>query len=104
MKKVLLDENLPQPLRHRLRNCEVSTVGFMGWSGVQNGELIELINGDFDILVTADQNLRYQQNLKDRLVSIIELPATRLEEILRFLSELDSAIENAEIGGYTVIR
>ena len=38
----------------------------MGWSGIQNGELVRLIDGDFDVLLTGDQNLRYQQNLTDR--------------------------------------
>ena len=55
MKRIILDENLPQPLRHEFCDHDVVTVGFMGWSGTQNGELI---NGEFDVLITGDQNLR----------------------------------------------
>ena len=74
MKSIILDENLPQPLRHEFGDHDVVTVGFMGWSGVRNGDLIKLIDAEFDIFITGDQNLRYQQNLKERLISIIELP------------------------------
>ena len=54
MKKVLLDENLPQLLRHHLTNFDVVTVQYQGWAGIQNGELISLIDGKFDVLLTAD--------------------------------------------------
>jgi hypothetical protein len=103
VKKILHDEKLPQPLRHHLAGHEVSTVGFMGWSGTKNGELITLIDGTFDIFITGDQNLRYQQNLKQRKVCIIELPATRLDELLPLLPQILSAIESSSNGSYTRI-
>lgn len=103
MKKILLDENLPQPLRHHLAGHEVSTVGFMGWSGTKNGALITLIEGTFDILITGDQNLRYQQNLSQRKVSIIELPATRLDALLPLVPQILAAIDSSGNGSYTRI-
>ena len=54
MKRIILDENLPQPLRHEFCDHDVVTVGFVGWSGTQNGELIKLIDGKFDVLITGD--------------------------------------------------
>ena len=77
VKKVILDENLPIPLRHKFPDCDVVTVQCKGWSGVQNGDLIRLIDGNFDVFITADKNLRYQQNLKGRLISIVEIPLLR---------------------------
>ncbi|MFZ9938315.1 MAG: hypothetical protein ACO3JG_14855 [Luteolibacter sp.] len=64
MKKVILDENLPVSLRHHLTDFDVVTVQYQGWAGIQNGDLIALVDGLFDFLLTADQNLRYQQNLE----------------------------------------
>ena len=63
MKRIILDENLPQPLRHEFCNHDTVTVGFMGWSGTQNGDLIKLIDGEFDILVTGDQNIEISTEL-----------------------------------------
>ena len=103
MKRILLDENLPQPLRHCLVGHEVATVGFMGWSGTKNGELINLIESAFDIFITGDQNLRYQQNLRQRKGAIIELPATRLDALLPLVPEILLAIENSASGSYTRI-
>ncbi len=103
MKKILLDENLPQPLRHHLHGHDVVTIGYLGWSGIQNGELIGLIDGKFDILITSDQNLRYQQNLRGRKISIIELPHTRLEPILEILPGIHEAIQAASEGSYARI-
>ena len=100
MKKVLLDENLPQPLRERLLEFEVFTVGYMEWSGIQNGELVSLIDGDFDVLVTGDKNLRYQQNLSDRRVAIVEVPFTRLDQLLTVLPSIIRAIRESAEGSY----
>ncbi len=74
MKKIILDENIPLALRNSLSRHHVTTVQKEGWGGINNGELINLIEGRFDIFITADKNLRYQQNLFRRLIAIIELP------------------------------
>ena len=78
MKTILLDENLPVPLRHLLSEFKVVTVQHQGWAGKQNGELIHLIDGKFDVFLTGDKNLRYQQRIAGRMISIVELPFTRL--------------------------
>ena len=65
--KVLLDENLPHRLRHRLGSHEVSTVSYMGWAGLKNGELLKAAEAaGFEVLVTGDQTLPYEQNLAER--------------------------------------
>jgi len=74
MKRVLLDECTPTPLGLVLHGVEVFTVESAGWKGLKNGRLVELADAEFDVLITADKNLRYQQNLTQRKIGIIELP------------------------------
>ncbi|MCY7353407.1 MAG: DUF5615 family PIN-like protein [Cytophagaceae bacterium] len=62
--KVLLDENLPRKLKFRLAPHEVFTVREMGWTGQKNGRLLKLMHkSGFQLLITADENLSFQQNL-----------------------------------------
>ena len=61
--RVLLDESLPQPLGRLLVGHAVRTVGQAGWASFKNGILLRLASTDFDVLVTADQNIEFQQNL-----------------------------------------
>ena len=61
---------------------ECATVKDLGWKGIKNGELLRLAEGQFDLFITADQNIRYQQNLKERRISILELSTNDLRRIL----------------------
>ncbi|MEO9886964.1 MAG: DUF5615 family PIN-like protein [Balneola sp.] len=57
--KVLLDENIPKKLKTELSEYNVSTVQEMGWNGVQNGKLLDLLKEyNFDLLITADKNMK----------------------------------------------
>jgi len=79
MRRVLLDHCVPRPFRNMLTGCDVSTTHEMGWAEFKNGELIKAAeNAGFDIFITADKNLRYQQNLSERRIAVIELPTNRL--------------------------
>lgn len=82
--KVLLDENLPHQLRAELPGHDVYTVAFMKWSGVENGALLQraAANG-FDVLVTNDRGLEYQQNQDSLPLSVVVLlpPANTIEAI-----------------------
>ena len=73
--KILLDESVPQKLRLLLEgNHAVSTTWFMEWSGLKNGALLsEAESAGFDLLVTADQELEYQQNLGGRRLAVVVL-------------------------------
>lgn len=103
MKKVILDENLPVPLRHHVTEFDVVTLQYQGWSGIKNGELIALIDGRFDVLVTADQNLRYQQNLRNRAIAIVELPFIRRSSIPLWIDRIRNAILAAQPGDFIQI-
>lgn len=71
--RLLLDESLPWRLGRLLIGHETSSVQRMGWSSVQNGELLRLAAGRFDALITADQNIEFQQNLSALPVSVFVL-------------------------------
>ncbi len=73
--KVLLDECVPRKLRRELEDHEVFTVTEHGWSGIKNGNLLALAAPEFDVFLTVDQNLKYQQNLKNFNIAIILLTA-----------------------------
>ncbi len=86
--RILLDESLPRELARELTGHSVRTVVQMGWSGVKNGELLRLAASDFDVLLTADQNLEHQQNLRRVDVGIVVLVAVnnRIETLRPLVS------------------
>ena len=89
--KLLLDENLPKKLKNDLADFEVFTVQEMGWSGKQNGELLELmISNGFEALITADKNLQNQQNFKKYPIPVLTLNVKLLtyQHMLKLLPKL----------------
>lgn len=105
MKRVLFDENMPRKLRRELPQFIVRTVQEEGWAGFENGNLLRRASGSFDVLLTADQRLRYQQNVArfEIGVVIIETVDTTLGNLRRFLPEIHAAIENATPGVVVVV-
>ena len=83
--RVLLDEDVTRRLKGELLGHEVLTVVEMGWQGRKNGELLALADMSFDVLVTADRNMRYQQNLArlQRLAVVVILAHNTNIETLR---------------------
>ena len=74
MRRILLDENLPHKLRHLLRGHDVRTVAYQGWAGLSNGELLRAVEeAGFEVMITADHGIRYQQNRKNSSVGLIVL-------------------------------
>ena len=82
--KLLLDESLPQDLRLHLSGHEAVTVPFRGWASKRNGELLRLASPEFDVFITADQNLEHQQNIGqfDIAVVILMAPSNRLADLM----------------------
>jgi hypothetical protein len=62
--RILLDEGVPKIIQKRLSQLSISNVEEMGWRGIKNGALLDLMAGQFQILITTDKNLPSQQNLK----------------------------------------
>ena len=102
--RVLLDECLPRPLKRLLVGYDVETIQERGWGGIKNGELLSLAEEHFDVFLTADQNLRYQQNLSDRKIAIVELPVNRRAAVLPLITQIIEAIEKAVPGSYIVVK
>jgi hypothetical protein len=73
--KVLLDECLPKKLKRDVQADVVKTVPEMGWAGTKNGALLRLVEREFDVFLTNDQNLEHQQNLKRFDLAIVVLVA-----------------------------
>ena len=81
--RILLDEDLPRRLASRLVGHEVSTVQRCGWAGVKNGKLLVLAATQFDVLLTMDSNLEYQQNLATLPIGVLVIQAVsnRIEHL-----------------------
>lgn len=104
MRTALLDECTPTPLAAGLTGVEVNTVESLGWKGIKNGRLVELAEAQFDILITADKNLRYQQNITDRTLAIIELPFNSWPRLREKIDLIQSAIDSVKPGEYVQLR
>ena len=89
--RVLLDECVPWPIHLALAGHECASVQGRGWEGRRNGELLGAAEVEFDVFLTADQNLAYQQNLRGRRIGVIVL----LTNDLRRLRAASMAIAEA---------
>jgi predicted nuclease of predicted toxin-antitoxin system len=99
--RILLDEQLPRQLARQLRGHQVRTVQQQGWAGLGNGELLRrAAAGGFEILLTADQNLQFQQNLTGSPLSVIILVAqtNKLEDLAPLLPHLLREIRGVRPG------
>lgn len=102
--RILLDESLPRELKQELPGHDVQTVQDAGWSGLKNGELLRLAAERFDLFVTADQNLQYQQNLGALPLSVVVLvaKANRMQDLRSLAPKLLAHL--ADIPERTLIR
>lgn len=76
----------------------ISTVQEMGWAGVQNGELLRRAEEHFDVLITADRNLRYQQNLSGRKLAILVLPSNQVPLVTRLVPVVETLLITIQPG------
>jgi predicted nuclease of predicted toxin-antitoxin system len=100
--KILLDECIDCKLAREFTSCEVMTVPQMGWAGIKNGKLLALAQLEFDIFVTVDRNLSFQQNLSQFDLAVIVLIASsnRLADLKPLTSKviaLLSAVKKGEV-------
>ncbi len=99
--KILFDQGTPVPLRRHLLLQTVETAAELGWSVLGNGELIAAAEeAGFDLMITTDQNLRYQQNLAERRIGIVVLMTTSWPRIQRQVQEVIAAVNGLPPGGY----
>jgi predicted nuclease of predicted toxin-antitoxin system len=98
--RILFDQGTPVPLRRHLSGHAISTAYELGWSALTNGDLLAAAETKFDLLLTTDQNLRYQQNLAGRKLAILVLPTTNWPEIQQHAAEVMAAVSAIKPGGY----
>jgi hypothetical protein len=102
--RLLFDQGTPVPLRNHLPNHIVETVYEKGWNNTKNGDLLTLAERDnFDALITTDQNLRYQQNLRARKISIVVLLTTSWPRIKNHIIPVIETIDTLNSGSYEEI-
>jgi len=98
--KLLIDECLPRALKRLISEHECRTVQEMGWSGKQNGVLLLLAEKEFDVLVTIDQGMEYEQNLANREIALLVLGArsNQIEDLTPVVPGALSALRNVHSG------
>ncbi|MFN0076680.1 MAG: DUF5615 family PIN-like protein [Prosthecobacter sp.] len=101
--RVLIDECLPRPLKSRLTGHDYRTVQEMGWDGVKNGQLLLLAEQDFEVFLTGDKNLRYQQNLATRQIAIVLLPTTHWPTLQQQISLVQTAMAGVQLGEFVEV-
>jgi hypothetical protein len=96
--RLLLDESLPRPLAALLIGHDVRTVAQMGWQGLANGALLRQAAVRFDAVVTADQNIQFQQNVNTLPISVVVFVAAsnRLESLEPLIPSVLRALETLE--------
>jgi predicted nuclease of predicted toxin-antitoxin system len=104
--RVLLDESLPRTLVGHLSSVVAETVYDRGWSGLKNGELLQRASESFDVFLTADQNLPYQQNLSGYGIRVVVLAAVtnRVVDLAPLVERALRIAEELEVGQVEVVR
>jgi hypothetical protein len=102
--KILLDEGVPKIIQKHLSQLSISSVEEMGWRGITNGAWLDLIAGQFQVLITTDKNLPSQQNLIKRQISLVILPTNDIPTIIGLLSEIERAIAEISPGEFKQLR
>jgi len=97
---------MPRKLRREMPEVSVQTVQEAGWAGFENGDLLRRASGSFDVLLTADQRMRYQQNVTQFEVGIVVIETfdTTLSNLRLLLPEIRTAIENVTPGTVVIVK
>lgn len=99
--RVLLDENIPHDLRSHFRHHDTVTVAYAGWAGLKNGSLLDAAEtAGFEVLVTGDLSLTYQQNFAGRRIAIVSLSAVGWPIIERHVASIVAAVDMIKSGTF----
>jgi hypothetical protein len=98
--RILFDQGTPVPLRDHLIEHTVQTAFELGWANLENGALLSAAEDSFDLLITTDQSLRYQQNLAGRKLSVLVLMTTSWPRLREQLPRIIDAISRITDGEY----
>jgi predicted nuclease of predicted toxin-antitoxin system len=100
VRRILFDENLPRLLRRDLPEFSIRTVQEEGWGSYQNGQLLRRAETAFDVLLTADRRMEYQQHLASFSIGIVVIvtPRLRLQELRSVLNPVRAALADVKAG------
>jgi hypothetical protein len=103
--KIILDESAPQKLRLLIDSRHVVvTTWFQGWSGLKNGALLSAVDeAGYDLFITADQEIAYQQNLTGRRIALLVLSTNNWGVVKEQVKTITAAIEATTAGSYTFV-
>jgi hypothetical protein len=98
--RVLLDECLPRRLKVDLPDHEVRTAQEEGWTGLKNGALLRAAAGRFDVLLTVDRSIAFQQNLRGLSIGVLAMvvPSNRLVDIRPLMAQVRQALSKVRAG------
>ena len=96
--KILLDECVPWPIHKLLTGHECKTAQQRGCGGLKNGDLLRLAEGEFDLFITSDQNILYQQTLAGRHIRILQLSTNNVRRIQAAAGLLQAALAAIQPG------
>lgn len=103
--RILFDHGMPAPLASFLKNHTVQRARELGWETLSNGDLLRAAeDAHFDVFVTSDKNLKYQQNLRDRKLAIVVLGNAAWPVVRRHAERVVAAIDSAKPGSYVEIE
>ncbi len=102
--RILLDECVPWPMHKLLVGHECTTAQKRGWGGVKNGDLLRMAEGEFDLFITSDQGIRYQQNLIGRRIPILEVSPNDLRRIRAASVEIQAVVVAIQQGEFRVLE
>jgi hypothetical protein len=96
--RILFDQGVPVPLRRAFPTHSVSTAFEQGWAELANGALLQEADAKFDVFITTDQNLRFQQNVGGLRLAIIVLPTTAWAVVRQHQDSIVAALKEARPG------
>ena len=103
--RILFDQATPVPIRPYLRGHTVSTAFQQRWDKLKNGELLAAAEqAGFDLFLTTDKNMRYQQNLEGRRIALVVLSTPQWPVVKKNLDKIAAAVGSARAGSYIEVE
>ena len=103
--KILLDNNVPRLLRNNLPGHQVDVALQFGWHTLSNGELLDRAESEgYELLITADQRIPYQQNLSRRNIAVLIITGNRRRHVSRALTAINDAVNSVSPGETRILE
>jgi predicted nuclease of predicted toxin-antitoxin system len=103
--RILIEQNVSARLARLLTGHDVVHASQMGWAELTNGDLLTTAEIDgFELMITADQNIRYQQNLSGRRIALLILGTNHLDILFASVERIRSAIDHVSVGGHLIVE